>query len=141
MNLDPAGRLFVRSDAILRARCALAARMMWRNLSSGWVLTAILLAALAVRLAAAAWWQQRLPAGVKFEFGDSEGYWELARTIAHGERYAYGPARLRIFRTPGYPAVLAPLFNLHGEPNVLWGRFLSAVLSAAAVGCVAALAR
>jgi hypothetical protein len=43
-----------------------------------WVLLAILAVALVLRLAAGFWWQSRLPAGVKFGFGDSEGYWELA---------------------------------------------------------------
>src|SRR5262245_4174547 len=114
---------------------------MSRTLYPGSILPAILVAALIVRLAAGVWWQQRLPAGVNFEFGDSEGYWELARTIAHGQPYEYGPDRLKIFRTPGYPAVLAPLFFLHGNPPVLCGRFVSAVLSTAATGGVALLAR
>src|SRR5438874_369473 len=55
-----------------------------------WKLTAILAVALVLRLAAGWWWQQRLPAGVKFGFGDSESYWELGRTIARGEPYEYG---------------------------------------------------
>ena len=68
---------------------------------SGWILTAILVAALVVRLAAGVWWQQRLPVGQKFAFGDSEGYWELARKIARGQPYEYGPDNLKIFRAPG----------------------------------------
>ena len=55
------------------------------RLHPGWTLTAILVAALVVRLAAGVWWQQRLPAGKNFAFGDSEGYWELGRTIARGQ--------------------------------------------------------
>jgi 4-amino-4-deoxy-L-arabinose transferase-like glycosyltransferase len=108
--------------------------------STRWLLVAILAAAFGLRLLAGAWWQQRLPAGQKFGFGDSEGYWELARAIARGEPYAYGPENYRIFRTPGYPAVLAGLFLVRGEPPVFWGRVVSAVLGTAAVGGVAALA-
>src|SRR5690349_17264092 len=73
-----------------------------------WKLAAILAVALVLRLAAGWWWQERLPAGVKFGFGDSESYWELGRAIARGEPYEYGPDNLKIFRTPGYPALLAP---------------------------------
>jgi hypothetical protein len=110
------------------------------TLQPGWTLTAILFVALALRLAAGMWWQQRLPAGQKFGFGDSEGYWELGRSVARGQPFAYGPDHLQIFRTPGYPAVLAPLFWLREEPPVLWGRAVSAMLSTAAVAAVAALA-
>ena len=106
----------------------------------GWILATILVVSLMLRLAAGAWWQTRLPAGKKFGFGDSESYWELGRTIARGQPFEYGPDRLKIFRTPGYPAVLAPLFWLRDEPPVIWGRALSAVLSTAAVGLVAWLA-
>src|SRR4051812_1768922 len=106
----------------------------------GWKLTAILIVALAVRLAAGVWWQQRLPAGKQFAFGDSDGYWHLARCIARGQPYEFGPDHLQIFRTPGYPIVLAPLFLLSEDPPALWGRAVSAVLSTAAVGGVAALA-
>jgi 4-amino-4-deoxy-L-arabinose transferase-like glycosyltransferase len=106
---------------------------------SGWCLAAILVAALGVRVAAGVWWQARLPAGVKFAFGDSESYWQLGRTIARGEPFAYGPDHLRIFRTPGYPAIIAPLFWLRDEPPVMWARAECAVLSTAAVAAVAAL--
>jgi 4-amino-4-deoxy-L-arabinose transferase-like glycosyltransferase len=106
-----------------------------------WKLAAILAVALVLRLAAGWWWQQRLPAGVKFGFGDSESYWELGRAIARGEPYEYGPDRLKIFRTPGYPALLAPLFWLREEPPIMWARAESAMLSTAAVAGVAWLAR
>jgi 4-amino-4-deoxy-L-arabinose transferase-like glycosyltransferase len=106
-----------------------------------WSIFGILAIAFGLRVAAGYWWQQRLPAGVPFAFGDSEGYWELARTIARGEPYEYSPIKYRIFRTPGYPAILAPLFVIRDEPPVIWGRMLSAVLGAASVGGVMWLAR
>jgi 4-amino-4-deoxy-L-arabinose transferase-like glycosyltransferase len=106
-----------------------------------WLL-AILAAALAVRLAAGVWWEQRLPEGGRFGFPDSESYWELGRTIAQGRPYEYGPERYAIFRTPGYPVLLAPLFLVFGnEPPVLAARALSAVLGTIAVAGVAALAK
>jgi len=112
---------------------------MLAKLHFGWLLTAILALGLVLRLAAGMWWQQRLPAEKKFGFGDSESYWELGRTIARGQPFEYGPDRLKIFRTPGYPAILAPLFLVSNEPPVFWGRAVSAVLSTLAVAAVAAL--
>jgi 4-amino-4-deoxy-L-arabinose transferase-like glycosyltransferase len=111
------------------------------RLPRGWPLAAILALALVLRVGAGMWWQARLPEGKKFAFGDSEGYWQLGRAIARGQPYEYGPDHLKVFRTPGYPAVLAPLFLLRDEPPVIWGRMLSAVLSTAAVGGTAWLAR
>jgi 4-amino-4-deoxy-L-arabinose transferase-like glycosyltransferase len=97
-------------------------------------------AAFGVRLAAAQWWEGRLPQGQKFGFGDSEGYWELARTIAKGEPYKYQD--YQVFRTPGYPLLLAPLYWLAGneEPPVMWGRILGALLGTLAVALVVLLA-
>ena len=83
---------------------------------------------------------RRLPGGVKFAFPDSEAYWELARAVADGGPFELNPDR-RVFRTPGYPAVLAGVFLLAGdEPPVLWARWLGAVLGVLAVGGVMALA-
>lgn len=107
-----------------------------------WRLAAILALALAVRWGAGIWWQSRLPAGREFGFPDSESYWELARGVAAGQPYTFGPERLAIFRTPGYPILLAPLFLLGGDnPPVLWARALSALLGTLAVGGVAQLGR
>jgi 4-amino-4-deoxy-L-arabinose transferase-like glycosyltransferase len=104
-------------------------------------LWAILALALAVRLLAGIWWQQRLPAGRMFGFPDSESYWELGRRIAQGQSYEFGPERYAIFRTPGYPLLLAGLFLLDSEPSVMCGRAMSAVLGTIAVAGVASLAR
>jgi 4-amino-4-deoxy-L-arabinose transferase-like glycosyltransferase len=110
--------------------------------SPGKCLIAVLILALAVRLAAGwAWqgWLDRQERG-PFGMGDSDGYWRLARTIAHGEPYQYGPEGFRVFRTPGYPVLLAPLTLLEPEddarPPVMWFRALSAILDTAAVALV-----
>src|SRR5437588_12735973 len=109
----------------------------WRR---NWPLWVVLAAALAFRLAAGAWWQSRLPSGERFGFGDSDSYWALGRAIAEGKPYQYGDAR--VFRTPGYPLVLAPLFWIGGEePPAGWGFAESALLGTAAVGGVYWLAR
>lgn len=109
--------------------------------NSRWLLLALLAAALVVRLAAGVWWQERLPEGTRFAFGDSESYWELGRAIAAGRPYEFGPHRLRVFRTPGYPLLLAGLFQVVGDdPPVIYGRVLSALLGTLAVGCVSGLA-
>lgn len=107
-----------------------------------WLLLAILVTGLAIRLAAGLWWQQRLPAGKQFGFPDSEGYWALGRTIAQGRPYEYGPEQYAIFRTPGYPILLAGLFVIGGDdPPVFWGRALSALLGTIAIAGVASLAK
>ncbi len=80
------------------------------------------------------WWQQRL-GDQPFFFGDSDGYWELARTIAASEPYQYRSPDMRVFRTPGYPALLSPAFVVYGEhPPVLAARAIGAVLGTLAVG-------
>ena len=105
-------------------------------------LYAILAFALAVRLLAGVWWQQRLPPGKAFGFPDSESYWELARTIARGQPYEFGPEKYAIFRTPGYPLLLAPLFLVDRDrPHLLCARAISALLGTAAVWGVAALTK
>ena len=95
--------------------------------------------AFALRLVAGYWWQARLPDGQRFAFGDSESYWVLAQTIVRGQPYQYGE-QLQVFRTPGYPVLLAGLFALVGDdPPVLWARALGAVCGTLAVGGVIAL--
>lgn len=105
-------------------------------------LACLLAIALALRVGAASWWQSRLPAGVRFEFGDSDAYWTLGRQLARGEPYQYGSPDARVFRMPGYPLLLAALFRAVGDdPPVLWARWLGAVLGTLAVAAVYALGR
>lgn len=102
----------------------------------------ILVIAFALRLGAAYWWESRLTEGQRFAFGDSESYWVLAGQIARGEPYQFGPGQARIFRTPGYPILLAGLFRVAGhEPPVIWARTLGALLGTLAVGGVIWLTR
>lgn len=99
---------------------------------TAWI--AILAVALCARLAAGVWWQARL-GDRPFFFGDSAGYWELARTIAAGEPYQYLSPDARVFRTPGYPLVLSSVFVIYGQqPPILAARVLSALLGTVAVG-------
>lgn len=100
----------------------------------------VLTMSLGVRMAAAYWWQARLPAGQSYAFGDSDGYVHLAGTIAHGEPYQYGSADLRVFRTPGYPLLIAPLYWLSGgTPPPMAIRALNACLGTCAVAGVMGL--
>jgi 4-amino-4-deoxy-L-arabinose transferase-like glycosyltransferase len=110
--------------------------------SSRWLLAAILAAALVVRVGAACWWQNRLPEGQRFGFPDSESYWELGQKIAAGKPYEFGPLPYRLFRTPGYPLLLSPIFLVAGQrAPVLAGRMLSALLGTLTVLLIAVLAR
>jgi hypothetical protein len=104
-------------------------------------LALLLLAALAVRLAAGWWWQSRLDG--RFGMGDSDSYWMLAQTIAEGQPYEYGENHARVFRTPGYPLLLAPVVKLAGDGRggVLLARAEAAVLGVLAVLSVWWLAR
>ena len=102
----------------------------------------ILVVAFALRLGAAYWWESRLTEGQQFAFGDSSSYWVLAGQIARGEPYQFGRGQARIFRTPGYPILLAGLFRIAGdEPPVIWARLLGAALGTLAVGGVIWLTR
>ena len=109
-----------------------------------WLWAGILALALGVRVGSGIWWQSRLPAETRFRFGDSDSYWEMGKGLAQGQPLHYGKAR--IFRTPGYPLLLAGLFKICGdgrdaahEPHVLCGRVLSALLGTIAVGGVGIL--
>ncbi len=114
------------------------------NRSYRWLFLAILSAGLAIRLAAGVWWERRLHEGNRFAFGDSESYWHLGLKLARGKPYEYGDGGWKIFRTPGYPLLLAALFRVvpGGEqgPDVLWARALGAILGCLTVGGVATIA-
>ena len=95
-------------------------------------LAVLLIVALVLRLAAGGLWQARWAQG--FAFGDSQSYWSLARSIAFGEPYRYGAVDGSVFRTPGYPLLLTPIFVLGGQnPSILWARALGAVFGTLAV--------
>ncbi len=102
---------------------------------------AVLMIALGVRVAAAYWWESKVPVGERFLFPDSESYWTLAGAMAADQPYQYGDAK--IFRTPGYPWLLSWLFHGTQEPRVLTARWLGAVMGGATTAvtmCFAALA-
>jgi 4-amino-4-deoxy-L-arabinose transferase-like glycosyltransferase len=122
--------------------------MATKRSTTWWIWGGILVLALGVRVGSGIWWQSRLPADARFRFGDSEAYWDLGKGLAQGKPLQYGKVRnFRIFRTPGYPFLLAGLFKICGdgrdaalEPPVLCGRVLSAILGTCAVGGVGLLA-
>ncbi len=64
----------------------------------------------------------------RFYFGDSLSYWTLGRHIARGEPYEYTESRYTIFRTPGYPLLLAPIFLLWGNDPPEWTFRLESIL-------------
>jgi 4-amino-4-deoxy-L-arabinose transferase-like glycosyltransferase len=111
--------------------------------SAGRQLAVLLVVAAVLRLAVGFAWQERLDGqGARFGFGDSEGYWYLGRAIARGEPYRFGSGPTRIFRTPGYPILLAPIFLAFGDdPPVLWARAQSALFGTLAVAAVYLLGR
>ena len=101
----------------------------------------IICIAFAIRIAAAIVWEQGLDADQKFKFGDSAGYWHLAKQVANGDSYDYNSPYAKVFRTPGYPVFLAPLFWCFKEPPAMAARVIGAVLGAISVGLVFQLAR
>ncbi len=102
-----------------------------------WVVLTVLAVALGVRVGGAVWWQARLGDARALGMPDSDGYWELGHRIAAGQAYEYGGPDFRIFRTPGYPVLLAGLFTVVGaDPPVLWARLVGALLGTVTVGVV-----
>lgn len=88
----------------------------------------LLALAFALRVAAGAWWEARLPEGARFGFGDSDGYWRLGQALAQGKPYQYGSDR--VFRAPGYPLILSALFRLTGgETPTFTARLWTAAFS------------
>ncbi|MCE9547518.1 MAG: glycosyltransferase family 39 protein [Planctomycetia bacterium] len=113
--------------------------MPWKptNRSAVVALAGVLVVGLLLRLGVGWWWQSRLPPGTQFYFGDSQTYWDLGHSIARGGPYDAGSAESRVFRTPGYPLLLAGLIRMQGEhASVMWARALSAVLGTLAIGGV-----
>lgn len=102
------------------------------------LLLLILVAALAARIGFAAWWQfHHLPAEQKFEFPDSESYWQLGQRLATGQAYQFGSPDRRAFRAPGYPLMLAALFRLTGVgASPFPARILGACMGTISVGLV-----
>jgi 4-amino-4-deoxy-L-arabinose transferase-like glycosyltransferase len=102
----------------------------WKQVA--WLLT---LAGI-VRLGAAVYWHQHWHG--QFVFGDSQGYFELARTIAHGQPYQLASGE-QIFRAPGYPLLLAPVLWIFDGPHAVWAARLESclfgVLTVPAVAC------
>ncbi|MGQ9771162.1 MAG: ArnT family glycosyltransferase [Thermogutta sp.] len=94
------------------------------------LLGAMFLFAFFVRLIAALVWEWYF--GPRFVFGDSEGYWWLARSLAHGEPYQFGDFGV-VFRMPGYPALLAPLFWIFDSPPRLAARIEGSLFGAMTV--------
>lgn len=91
----------------------------------------ILVSAFLLRLGGAVVWDRyvRTHSGTPFFFGDSDSYWQLGRAIADGTPYEHDPVRhWKIFRMPGYPALLAPLFRVWREPPVMAARMENVLL-------------
>jgi 4-amino-4-deoxy-L-arabinose transferase-like glycosyltransferase len=107
----------------------------WRQLA------VLLVLAFLLRLAAGWMWQSRL--GDNFGMGDTESYWQLGKAIARGEPYEYGDVPARVFRTPGYPLLLAPIFLLTDDrpTAVLLARGEAALFGTLAVLVVWGLTR
>ena len=106
---------------------------------SAWL--AVFITALAVRIGAAVYWQDRLPDSSPYAFGDSHSYWTLGLLIHKGEPYQYGGDDAQMVRTPGYPLIIAGLHWLAGgHPTVLYGRILNAVLGVITIGVVVLIA-
>lgn len=110
--------------------------LLGRRAFPAWLWLALLMTALVVRRFALFFWQHRAESG--FGFPDSESYWYLAQQILAGADYEFGSPDARVFRTPGYPLLLAgwmgmgrPLGVVDGVPALIWARGLSVLLGLA----------
>ena len=102
--------------------------------------TILVLAAL-IRIGAAVYWESKLGDGQSFQFGDSDGYWHLASTIGRGDSYDYNSPHARVFRTPGYPILLSPLFLVTEQPPVWAARLIGVLLGVISIFLLWLLAR
>ena len=107
------------------------------------IMALIVLMAFALRLGAAYYWQSRVCAAVPNDsgmyFGDSETYWRLADAVYQGKPYQFED--WQVFRMPGYPVVLTPLFWLYGgEPPVMAARIENALIGSLLVAVIGAFA-
>ncbi len=100
-------------------------------------LALLLVIAFAARSAVSLGWQLHLDDRL-FGMADSESYWALGQTIAEGKPYAFGEDQARVFRTPGYPILLAPIIRLYGDgfKGVFWARIEAALFGVLAVAGV-----
>lgn len=104
---------------------------------------AVLVLALGLRIAAAAYWHRAAEqAGHLFRLGDSHSYWILASNLARGLPYEYGSPDASIFRAPVYPLVLAPCTLIADEHSAVWAaRMVGCILGVIAVGVAMLLAQ
>jgi hypothetical protein len=100
------------------------------------LLMIVLVGALVVRVAAGWAIQTRVEGG--FALGDSEGYWRLGQTIAEGKSYLYGEENYQVFRTPGYPVLLAPIVRIWGDNQtaIFWAHVEAALFGTLAVATI-----
>ena len=103
------------------------------------VMMLLLAGAFGFRLGAAFYWQSRITTETGLYFGDSETYWWLAEAVAQGQPYQFDD--WQVFRMPGYPILLAPLFWLYdGTPPVMTARVENALLGTLLVAAVGVFA-
>ena len=99
----------------------------------------LLLAAFTIRVGAAIYWQSRISTETGLYFGDSETYWWLAEALSQNKPYQFED--WQVFRMPGYPVLLAPLFWLYADaPPVMAARIENALLGTLLVAAVGGIA-
>ena len=104
---------------------------------------ATIVVAFLIRSGAGCYWQSQLDGSHDFGAfeGDSHAYWVLGLQIFKGQPYHYGDETAQVFRTPGYPIMLAALFRPLGKRvPVLMARHLNALLGTVTVVLVGSLA-